>query len=65
MVVYRPVVRPIGSTGQWDTKYNRVFKSKEAAIAYAKADIDDCFEDYYSSYASKNNLEIILEEFTL
>jgi len=65
MIVYKPIVRPAGSTGQWDTKYNKLFKSKDEAIAYARADINDCFDDYYSNYAPKDKLEIILEELHL
>lgn len=62
--MFRPIIRPQGqSTGRFDFKLPKVFKTKEAATAYAEKVILEDWEDTFSNYVKHpSQFEILFEE---
>ena len=62
--MFRPIIRPKGQTsGRFDFKSSKVFKTKEAATAYAEKIIQEDWEDTFSNYVKQlNQFEILFEE---
>lgn len=65
--MFMPTIRPRGETsGKFDFKLSKVFKTKEAARRYAEAVILDDWEDTFSSYVKHpNDFDILFEELEL
>ena len=62
--MFRPIIRPEGQTsGRFDFKISKIFKTKEAATAYAEKIIQEDWEDTFSNYVKHpSEFEILFEE---
>jgi len=65
--MFRPIIRPRCETsGKFDFKLSKVFKTKEAARRYAEAVILDDWEDTFSNYVKHpSGFDILFEEIEL
>ena len=65
--MFMPTIRPRGETsGKFDFKLSKVFKTKEAATAAVKEIILDDWEDTFSNYVKHpDDFEILFEELEL
>lgn len=62
--MFRPILRPRGETSpRFDFRLSKVFKTKEAATAYAEKAIQEDWEDTFSNYVKDpSEFDILLEE---
>lgn len=62
--MFRPIIRPRGQTsGKFDCKLSKIFKTKEAATTFAEKVILDDWEDTFSNYVKHpSGFDILLEE---